>query len=335
MLELSRLASDLRAGNRRALSQAITLVESSRNDHREAASELLDDLQKLERRQGLRIGLSGTPGAGKSTFIDCIGVSLAAKGMSIAVLTVDPSSARTGGSILGDKTRMERLSRVPNAFIRPSPTRNVLGGVSRYSKDCVFLCEQAGFDIIIVETTGIGQSETAVSEITDVFALLITPSGGDDLQGVKRGVMELTDLVLVNKADGDLRGSAIRTQADYSSALHLIKRRKQDPPGFPKAILMSARQESGMEAAWNEITSLVQWRKENGYWESSRREQEDRWFHTEVRRELLSLMERQPKVRTLVQALEESVAVGKISHRRALRELSKGITKNGIFGQPE
>ena len=335
MPEPAHLANELRTGSRRALSQAITLVESSRRDHRESAGALLEELRKLGLRQGIRIGLSGTPGAGKSTFIDSVGVSLAKRGHSVAVLTVDPSSARTGGSILGDKTRMERLSRVPSAYIRPSPARGVLGGVSRYSRDCVFLCEQAGFDVIIVETTGVGQSETAVAEISDVFALLIAPSGGDDLQGVKRGVMELADLVIVNKADGELRDAAVRTQADYSSALHLLRRRKQDPPGYPKAILVSALTESGIEATWSEIASLVQWRMDNGYWEHFRREQENRWFRAEVRSELLAVVEERPQVRTLVRKIENEVAAGRIGHREAIAELSGEIAKILAPRQPE
>ncbi len=331
MTDPVHLALGLRSGDRRALSKAITLVESSREDHREVASEILNELQSLGPRQGMRMGLSGVPGAGKSTFIDKLGVFLAEMGKSVAVLTIDPSSPLTGGSILGDKVRMERLARISGTFIRTSPSRNVLGGVSRYSRDCVFLCEQAGFDIIIVETIGVGQSEISAAEITDVFILLITPLGGDDLQGVKRGVMEVTDLVLVNKADGDLLASAHRTQADYSSALHLLRRRQKDPPGFPKVILVSALKGHGMDLAWNEISSLVQWRREHGFWEVSRREQEDRWFHAELRRELLSLVEQQPGVASLIQLLKEDVASGRISQRAALSNLANRISKSRAF----
>ena len=232
------LASDLLAGNRRALARAITLVESARADHRVQALDLLQSLGTT--KQALRIGLSGTPGVGKSTFIESFGLMLTAQGLRVAVLAVDPSSARTGGSILGDKTRMERLARDPLAFIRPSPSRAQMGGVARRTREAVALCEAAGFDVVLIETVGVGQSETVVAELCDLFILLLAPAGGDELQGVKRGIMEMADIILVNKADGDLKHAALRTCADYAGALHLLRRRPQDPPGFPKASTVSA-----------------------------------------------------------------------------------------------
>ncbi|MGB2893723.1 MAG: methylmalonyl Co-A mutase-associated GTPase MeaB, partial [Albidovulum sp.] len=213
-MDMSEFAARVAAGDRRALARAITLVESARADHRTQATALLEALGTA--RQALRIGLSGTPGVGKSSFIEAFGKMLTGQGHRVAVLAVDPSSARSGGSILGDKTRMERLSRDPLAFIRPSPSQAQMGGVARHTREAVALCEAAGFDVVLVETVGVGQSETMVAELTDLFVLLIAPAGGDELQGVKRGIMEMADLILVNKADGDLKAAATRTRADYA-----------------------------------------------------------------------------------------------------------------------
>lgn len=221
---MTDLAQRLQSGERRALARAITLVESARADHRAQATELLAALGTG--KQALRIGLSGTPGVGKSTFIEAFGLMLTAQGLRVAVLAVDPSSARSGGSILGDKTRMERLSRDPNAFIRPSPSQTQLGGVARRTREAVALCEAAGFDVVLIETVGVGQSETVVAEMSDLFVLLLAPAGGDELQGVKRGIMEIADLILVNKADGDLKAQATRTCADYAGALRLMRKRR-------------------------------------------------------------------------------------------------------------
>ena len=215
------LADRIRTGDRRALARAITLVESGRSDHRAQADALLETLAK-DKREALRIGLSGTPGVGKSTFIESFGCLLTGQGLKVAVLAVDPSSTRSGGSILGDKTRMERLSRDPKAFIRPSPSQTELGGVARRTRDAVALCEAAGFDVVLIETVGVGQSETIVADMSDLFVLLLAPAGGDELQGVKRGIMEIADLILVNKADGELKSTAIRTVADYAGALRLM-----------------------------------------------------------------------------------------------------------------
>ena len=193
-------------GNRRALARAITLVESAHPVHRQHATTLLATLRKD--RQAIRIGLSGTPGVGKSTFIESFGLHLVESGLKVAVLAVDPSSARSGGSILGDKTRMDQLSRHPGAYIRPSPSQTHLGGVARRTREATALCEAAGFDVVLIETVGVGQSETMVAEMADLFVLLLAPAGGDELQGVKRGIMEMADLILINKADGDLKSAA-------------------------------------------------------------------------------------------------------------------------------
>jgi LAO/AO transport system kinase len=284
------LAQQVLSGNRRAVARAITLVESTRPDHRTTAATLLEHLARA-RREAIRIGLSGTPGVGKSTFIESFGLMLADQGLRVAVLAVDPSSARTGGSILGDKTRMERLSRHPNAFIRPSPSQTHLGGVARRTREAVALCEAAGFDIILIETVGVGQSETVVAELSDVFLLLLAPAGGDELQGVKRGIMEVADLLVINKADGDLKATATRTCADYAGALRLLRRRPQDPEGFPKAMTVSALEQSGLENVWAEICALVQWRRDGGQWALRRAAQARHWFYEELRQTLLARLD--------------------------------------------
>ena len=225
--DIAELAARIAGGERRALARGITLVESARADHRDQAALLLKALP--HDRQALRIGLSGTPGVGKSTFIESFGMMLIGLGLRVAVLAVDPSSARSGGSILGDKTRMDRLSRVPSAFIRPSPSQTHLGGVARRTREVVTLCEGAGFDVILIETVGVGQSETMVAQLSDLFVLLLAPAGGDELQGVKRGIMEMADLILINKADGDLRATATRTCADYAGALRLAAQAAAGP----------------------------------------------------------------------------------------------------------
>ena len=299
----------IRSGDRRALARAITLVESGRADHRTEALALLDALRDPS-RQALRIGLSGTPGVGKSTFIEAFGLMLTGLGLKVAVLAVDPSSARSGGSILGDKTRMERLSRDPNAFIRPSPSQSQLGGVARRTREAVTLCEAAGFDVVLIETVGVGQSETMVAEMTDIFLLLLAPAGGDELQGVKRGIMEMADLILVNKADGELLPTARRTCADYAGALHLLRRRPQDPTGFPKALMVSAAEGTGLTEVWAEIATLANWRRAQGHHDRRRAEQARHWFEEEVRQGLLARLSADPTIRTRMQALGDQVADG-------------------------
>ena len=258
-MDIAELGDSILKGDRRALSRAITLVESRRADHRAQAAELLDRLA-VAGRQALRVGLSGTPGVGKSTFIESFGMMLIGRGLKVAVLAVDPSSARSGGSILGDKTRMDRLARERSAFIRPSPSQSHLGGVARRTREAVALCEAAGFVFVLIEAVGVGQSETVVAEMSDLFLLLLAPAGGDELQGVKRGIMETADIILVNKADGPLKPVATRTCADYAGALRLLRKRPQDAPGFPKAITASALHEEGLGAVWDEIRALASWR---------------------------------------------------------------------------
>ena len=311
------LARRLAAGDRRALARAITLVESTRPDHRAEAVALL---AALPSRQALRIGLSGTPGVGKSTFIESFGLMLTGQGLRVAVLAVDPSSARSGGSILGDKTRMERLSRDPRAFIRPSPSRAELGGVARRTRETVRLAEAAGFDVVLIETVGVGQSETLVAEMSDLFVLLLAPAGGDELQGVKRGIMEMADLILVNKADGELRATALRTVADYAGALRLLRKRPQDPEGFPKALPVSAVEGGGLDAAWAEMQALDRWRRDYGHFDRRRAEQAERWFRAEVRAGLLARLDREPAAGNL-DRLGAEVAAGRADPVAAAAEM--------------
>jgi LAO/AO transport system kinase len=317
--DIPDLARRIQSGERRALARAITLVESSRADHR-AKSALLMEVLKSNTHQAVRIGLSGTPGVGKSTFIESFGLMLTAQGLRVAVLAVDPSSARSGGSILGDKTRMDRLSRDPAAFIRPSPSQTHLGGVARRSREAVRLCEAAGFDVVLIETVGVGQSETVVAEMSDVFVLLLAPAGGDELQGVKRGIMEIADLILVNKADGDLKPAATRTCADYSGALRLMRKRAQDPEGFPKAMMVSALEDSGLSTAWDEMQTLIDWRQANGHWTQRRADQARYWFGQEVRQALLAQLDA-PDVQSLMQRLGQQVAEGTLAPSTAAEQV--------------
>ncbi|MDA9979964.1 methylmalonyl Co-A mutase-associated GTPase MeaB [Yoonia sp.] len=308
-LDIIALARGVQASDRRSLAQAITLVESGRADHRVQALSLLDSLGS--EKQALRIGLSGTPGVGKSTFIESFGLMLTGMGKRVAVLAVDPSSARSGGSILGDKTRMDHLARDPNAFIRPSPSQTQLGGVARRSREAVALCEAAGFDIVLIETVGVGQSETVVAQMADLFILLLAPAGGDELQGVKRGIMEMADIILVNKADGDLKPQATRTCADYAGALRLLRKRPQDPEGFPKALTISALEAEGLQNAWDQMVALAEWRKQSGVWDNTRQDQSSYWFQQDVRNGLLQLLQDDPSLAQRMDAAQADVASGR------------------------
>lgn len=313
-------AEAILSGDRRALARAITLVESIRPDHRAAAQALLDALAPAG-RQALRIGLSGTPGVGKSTLIDAFGSHLTAQGLRVAVLAVDPSSARSGGSILGDKTRMDRLARDPRAFIRPSPSQAHLGGVARRTREAVALCEAAGFDVVLIETVGVGQSETLVAEMSDLFVLLMAPAGGDELQGVKRGIMEMADMILVNKADGDLAPAARRTVADYAGALRLLRKRPQDPEGFPLAMPVSAMTEAGLAEAWAAMQRLADWRRETGFFARTRASQARSAFEAELREGLLARLTADPAVRAAMAEAGAAVEAGRAAPSAAAAEV--------------
>ncbi|MCV6825217.1 MULTISPECIES: methylmalonyl Co-A mutase-associated GTPase MeaB [Halocynthiibacter] len=330
--EVAELAEGLVGGQRRALARAITLIESVKPSHRKDALELLSRVRQEtgdNSKQALRIGLSGTPGVGKSTFIESFGMMLVNKGLRVAVLAVDPSSARSGGSILGDKTRMSLLSRAPNAFIRPSPSSNTLGGVARRTREAVTLCEAAGYDVILIETVGVGQSETMVAGVSDIFLLLMAPAGGDELQGVKRGIMEIADIIVVNKADGDLKQAATRTCADYAGALRLLRKRARDPDGFPKAMLASALEEEGIADVWEEIETLANWRKESGVWDKARASQAADWFQQEVEAGLLAQLTESETIRNLMQNYRSNVSDGTVSPSVAAENLLKALKTTG------
>lgn len=321
-MDIKDTAERIRAGERRALARAITLVESGRADHRAQATELLATLGSG--REALRIGLSGTPGVGKSTFIESFGLMLTGQGKRVAVLAVDPSSARSGGSILGDKTRMDLLSRDPNAFIRPSPSQTHLGGVARRTREAVALCEAAGYDVVLIETVGVGQSETVVAQMSDLFLLLLAPAGGDELQGVKRGIMEMADLIVVNKADGDLKAAAMRTRADYSGALRLLRKRPQDPEGYPRAMTVSALEERGLPEVWEALQTLADWRRAHGFWETTRAAQARYWFEDAVKSALLAQLD-QPQAREALAALSDAVAHGTREPAAAARDFVRDL----------
>ncbi|WP_108816243.1 methylmalonyl Co-A mutase-associated GTPase MeaB [Loktanella sp. Alg231-35] len=323
--DIPALAANVQAGDRRALARAITLVESGRADHREEALALLGALGT--RKEALRIGLSGTPGVGKSTFIESFGLMLTDMGKRVAVLAVDPSSARSGGSILGDKTRMDHLARDPRAFIRPSPSQTQLGGVARRTREAVALCEAAGFDVVLIETVGVGQSETVVAQMADLFVLLLAPAGGDELQGVKRGIMEMADLILVNKADGDLKAQATRTCADYAGALRLLRKRARDPEGFPKALTISALEADGLQAAWDEMVALAAWRQDAGVWARTREDQASYWFSEDVRHGLLQMLQDDPNYMERLRLAEADVKSGAKTPTRAAAEVLDPIRR--------
>ena len=318
--DTDKLAEQVIAGDRRALSRAITLVESDRADHRDQALDLVGACL-AKGRQALRIGLSGTPGVGKSTFIEAFGMALIGRGLRVAVLAVDPSSARTGGSILGDKTRMDRLARESDAFIRPSPSRGTLGGVAQRTREAILVLEAAGYDVVLIETVGVGQSETMVAGMSDVFALLIGPGGGDELQGVKRGIMELADLVVINKADGALKPVADRTRADYAAALRLMRRAGDDPPGYPKVLTTSALEERGLEAAWQAMSDLAEARKANGAWDRRRASQARQWFEDDLRAALLARVLGDAATVERMQHLGDAVEAGRLAPSAAARQV--------------
>ena len=312
------LAEKVRQHDRRALARAITLVESTSQKDRVEAETLLMALLPFTGK-AMRIGISGAPGAGKSTFIEAFGTYLTGQGHRVAVLAVDPSSQRSGGSILGDKTRMERLARDPNAFIRPSPSGATLGGVARRTHEALLLTEAAGFDIVLVETVGVGQSETAVARMVDLFVLLLSPGGGDDLQGIKRGVMELADLVLVTKADGDLIAAANRAESDFQAALHLMRPKY---PGLSAEVRkVSALKGEGIAEAWGRMAEHHAALSQGGYLERLREDQVRRWFWEEVEAASTAAIAQAPRVAAAAVELEAAVVAGRAIPHAAARRL--------------
>jgi LAO/AO transport system kinase len=316
--EVAELAAAVRAGDRRGLARAITLVESTLVEHRRLATALLDTLL-AETGRAARVGVSGAPGAGKSTFIEALGVHLAGAGHRVAVLAVDPSSTRSGGSILGDKTRMERLARLPGAFIRPSPAGGTLGGVARRTREAMLLCEAAGFDVVLVETVGVGQSEVAVADMVDTFLLLLAPGAGDELQGVKRGIVELADLVVVNKDDGELAPVAQRTAADYQHALYLVRPRTD--AWQPRVLLCSSLEGTGIDGVWAAVDEHRRATSATGDLERRRAGQARAWMWSEVTETLLDEVRHAPDIAEVVEPLEREVAAGRVSATNAAQRL--------------
>jgi LAO/AO transport system kinase len=318
---VAALAGEVTTGDRAALARAITLVESTRADHRRQADDLLERLLPLTGRS-IRLGISGAPGVGKSTFIESFGLHVLAQGHHLAVLAVDPSSKRGGGSILGDKTRMAELARDERAFIRPSPAGETLGGVARRSREALLLCEAAGYDTILVETVGVGQAETAVADMTDMFLLLLQPGSGDELQGIKRGIVELADLILINKADGELAAAAGRTAAEYQHALRLL--RPATPAWQAEVRSCSALEGIGIAEAW-EAVGRFRAALGNAGLAARRSNQAKAWLKAELADSLLATLARHPAVKGRLTELEAKVAAGKATPGAAARELLAGF----------
>jgi len=315
---LQDLKKGLLEGNRVALSKSITLIESKRPDHRLLAGELIDEILP-NTGNSFRIGITGVPGVGKSSFIEVFGTFLTQMGKQVAVLSIDPSSNRSRGSILGDKTRMESLSKNPDAYIRPTSSGASLGGVASTTRESILLCEAAGFDVIIVETVGVGQSETIVKEMVDYFLLLMLAGGGDELQGIKRGIMEMADHILINKADGENIKLAKRAAKEYQNAVHLF------PPNQANWAVpvstCSSTENRGIEEAWAEVEKYIQRTKSNHWFEEHRKEQRIRWFHERIdarlQQEFYSKKEMQQKIKDW----EALISAQKISVRKAVEQL--------------
>ena len=328
-IDPAALERGIREADRRAVARAVTLVESSRPDHQPAAAELLEKLARAP-GQALRIGLSGAPGVGKSTFIESLGTFLTSRGHKVAVLAVDPTSAAGGGSILGDKTRMERLARDPGAFIRPTPSGTARGGVARRTPEAIRIVEAAGFDVVIVETVGVGQSEAAVAAMTDVFVLLLAPGAGDELQGIKRGIVELAHLVLVNKADGDFAGAAQRTAGEYRNAFRLLA--GSDAGWRVEVRTCSALTGSGIAEAWDCIERYRSWYEATGARSRRRSGQAREWLWSEITDGVRSAVESREDLRRLAESLEGDVAAGRAPAAAAARRIIEAAFGTGGRG---
>ncbi len=308
----------IRAGNRVLLSQAITLVESSRSEHRAQAQAVIEACLPYA-NASIRIGITGTPGVGKSTFIETFGLGLLQEGRKVAVLAIDPSSQVSRGSILGDKTRMMHLSVHEHAFVRPSPAGASLGGVAQKTRETIVLCEAAGFDTILVETVGVGQSETAVHAMTDFFLLLLLPGAGDELQGIKRGIVEMADLIAVNKADEGRELLAKQARAAYNNALHLFPPKSN--AWFPKAVTCSAIAKNGIDGIWKLILDYLHLTQSNGFFEKNRREQAKYWLKSSIEAELLRRFYEDETIKNTLLDLEQQVLKGEKSSFRAAEEI--------------
>lgn len=321
-----RLTADLTAGNRAALARAITLVESKKADHRQLAQRLIQDVLPLTGK-ALRLGITGVPGVGKSTTIDTLGSNLTASGHKVAVLAVDPSSTRTGGSILGDKTRMARLATDPDAFIRPSPSAGTLGGVAAKTRETMLLCEAAGFDVILVETVGIGQSETTVADMVDFFLVLMLPGAGDELQGIKKGVLEIADMIAVNKADGDGTLKARSAASDYRAALHILA--PKSPNWTPPVLTISGLANEGLDALWQQIGIYQERMQASGEWQDKRSRQQVAWMWELLQQRMTAALKTNRKTAVRLKTLEDNVRSGTTAVSLAVEELA------GLMGLDE
>jgi LAO/AO transport system kinase len=318
-LDVRKLTAELRAGQRAALARAITLIESRRADHQTAARVLVQELLPYTGK-AVRVGITGSPGVGKSTTIDALGMYLIERGRNVAVLAVDPSSARTGGSILGDKTRMPRLAATDRAYIRPSPASGTLGGVAAKTREAMLLCEAAGFDVMLVETVGIGQSETAVCEMTDCFLALMLPGAGDELQGIKKGLVELADMIAINKADGDNIKRANLAAAEYRGALHILTPRSEH--WHPPVITYSALTGSGIDALWQKILDHRAAMSASGEFAARRREQQVKWMWSMLEQRMMARLRADPAIRLKVKKIEAEVADGRLTPAVAAEQIA-------------
>lgn len=305
----------VRSGDRAILARAITLVESERAAHAELAQEVLKALLP-ETGGAYRVGISGVPGAGKSTFIDALGTMLTGRGHRVAVLAIDPTSSISGGSILGDKTRMSTLSNDPKAFIRPSPTSGTLGGVARKTRETILLCEAADFDVVFVETVGVGQSETIVAGMVDFFLVLLIAGAGDELQGIKRGILEVADMLAINKADGDNRQRAMRAQASYQSALRLMR-----PGSAPPVVTCSALEKTGLKELWRLVVESRGELEASGAFQRNRQVQQVQWMWDMVEDGLRRALRTDPDLSALIAELEGAVGEGRATPSAAALQI--------------